>query len=142
MYLNKNLLLSAISSAQIAQRNIGVVLKAQICVSMQAALQAQLHCYINIEREAWHIASSRGWEMTAMRTGAVWLAGTLIQIQFSSTRTDANAAAWIIGWSTKSMIDGMKQLHRHDYTDERVLFICQKLLDCQQESIRQMQRFI
>lgn len=142
MHFNKSLLISTIYTAQIAQRNINIVLKTPVCVNMQTALQAQLSNYMSIEQEAQHIAAARGWDMAAIHTGTLWLSGFLLQIRFHSSRTNTSAAAWIIDCSTKSLINGIKLLRRYEYKDERVIFVCQKLLDCQQENIRQMQRFI
>jgi len=109
---------------------------------MQEVLKTQLASYLTIEREALSIAASRGWDLTFLHTGTVRITGVLVRIQFLNNNTNSKAAAWIIQCNTKGMISGMKQLRQFSHNDERVMFVTQKLLDCQQESIKQMQRFL
>ena len=42
----------------------------------------------------------------------------------------------------KRMIKGLKNMHHRKQSDRRVLALSQKLLDCEQENIRQMQGFV
>lgn len=139
---SKDLLSSVFKTTQMGQIGIRSVLKAPLRASLQTALKSQLQEYDTIEREAQSIAASRGWELEALSPGVKGMTDMMVRMQLSFGNADSKAAAMMIQGNTRGVIKGLKNLHQFNHSDERVSVLCQKLLDCEQENIRQMQGFL
>ena len=139
---NKDLLSSVLKTTQMGQIGIRSVLKTPLRASLQTALRSQLQEYDSIEREAQAIAASRGWELEELSYGVKGMTDMMVRMQLSFGNTDSKAAAMMIQGNTRGVIKGLKNLHQFNHSDERVSVLCQKLLDREQENIRQMQGFL
>ena len=139
---SKDLLGSALKTAQMGQIGIRSVLKAPLKASFQSALKDQLRQYDSIELEAKEIANSRGWELDSLSYGIVGMTNAMVRAHLSFGNTNSKAAAMMINGSTRGIIKSVKNLHAISSTDERVSNLCQKLLDYEQENIRNLQEFL
>lgn len=139
---SKDLLSSVLKTTQMGQIGIRSVLKVPLRASLQTALKSQLQEYDSIEREAQAIAASRGWELEELSYGVKGMTDMMVRMQLSFGNTDSKAAAMMIQGNTRGVIKGLKNLHQFNHSDERVSVLCQKLLDREQENIRQMQGFL
>lgn len=139
---SKDLLGSTLKTAQMGQIGIRSILKAPIKANFRTVLRDQLNQYDSIEREAKAIASSRGWELDSLSYGIVGMTNAMVRTHLSFGNTNSKAAAMMINGSTRGIIKGVKNLHAISSSDERVSNLCQKLLDYEQESIRNLQEFL
>lgn len=139
---SKDLLGSALKTAQMGQIGIRSVLKAPLRASFQTTLRDQLRQYDSIEREAKAIAASRGWEMDSLSYGIVGMTNAMVRAHLSFGNTNSKAAAMMINGNTRGIIKGVKNLHAISSSDERVSNLCQKLLDYEHEGIRNLQEFL
>ena len=139
---SKDLLGSALKTAQMGQIGIRSVLKAPINADFQETLRKQLHQYDNIEREAESIANNRGWELDSLSYGIKRMTNAMVRAHLSFGNTNSKAAALMINGNTRGIIKGIKNLHAIPSADERVSSLCQKLLDYEQEGIEDLQEFL
>ena len=139
---NQDLLSSVLKTTQMGQIGIRSVLKAPLRASLQTALKSQLSEYDRIEREAQSIAAARGWQLAQLDPAIKAMTDMMTRMQLSFGNTNSKAAAMMIQGNTRGMIKGLKNLHQFNHSDERIAVLSQKLLDCEQENIRQMQGFL
>ena len=139
---SKDLLSSIIKTTQMGQAGIHTVLKLPLKATLRTALESQLKEYDAIEQEAQSIASSRGWTLEELDPAVRGMANIMTRIQLSFGNSDYKTTAMTIEGNTKGMIKGMHNLHQFKQSDERVLKLSQKLLDCEKANIRQMQEFL
>ena len=139
---SKDLLSSVLKTTQMGQIGIRSVLKNPLRATLQTALKSQLSEYDKIEQEAHSIAASRGWELEELNPAIKSMTDMMTRMQLSYGNTNSKAAAMMIQGNTRGMIKGLKNLHQFNHSDERIAVLTQKLLDCEQENIRQMQGFL
>ena len=139
---SQDLLSSVLKTTQMGQIGIRSVLKTPLRASLQSALKSQLSEYDSIEREAQSIATSRGWQLEQLDPGIKAMTDMMTRMQLSFGNVNSKAAAMMIQGNTRGMIKGLKNLHQFNHSDERIAGLTQKLLDCEQENIRQMQGFL
>lgn len=139
---SKDLLSSILKTTQMGQIGIRSVLKNPLRSSLQSALRSQLSEYDSIEREAHAIAASRGWQLEQLDPAIKAMTDMMTRMQLSFGNVNSKAAAMMIQGNTKGMIKGYKNLNQFNNSDERIAVLTQKLLDCEQENIKQMQGFL
>ena len=109
---------------------------------IRTALQSQMKEYDAIEKEALKIATSRGWELKNLDPSIKMMTNMMTKMRLSYGDATSKAAAMMVNGNTRDMIKGLKNLHNFAGTDNRITNLTQKLIDCEEENIRQMQRFI
>ena len=124
------------------QAGIHTVLKSPLQSSLRTALQSQLEEYDAIEQEAQSIAASRGWTLEELDPAVRSMANIMTRAQLTFGDTDYKVTAMMIQGNTKGMIKGLHNLRQFQQSDERVSKLSQKLLDCENANIRQMQGFL
>lgn len=139
---SKDLLSSIIKTTQMGQVGIHCVLKAPLRASLRSALKSQLEEYDAIEQEAQKLASARGWTLEELDPAMKRMAKIMAKMQLSFGDTDYKAAAMTIQGNTRGMIKGYHNLRQFNHSDERISALSQKLLDCENANIRQMQGFL
>lgn len=139
---SKDLLSSIIKTTQMGQAGIHSVLKAPLQATLRSALKSQLEEYDAIEQEAQAIAASRGWTLEELDPAVRSMAKMMSRAQLSFGDTDYKATAMTIQGNTKGMIKGLHNLRQLGQSDERVSQLSQRLLDCENANIRQMQGFL
>lgn len=124
------------------QIGIRSVLKAPLRAQLRTALKDQLKEYDSIEQEAHSIAFQRGWELEELDPAIKAMSNMMTKMQLSFGNVNSKAAAMMITGNTRGMIKSLKNLHQFKSSDERVSILSRKLLDCEEENIRQMQGFV
>lgn len=138
----KEMLCSLLKTTQMGQVGIRCVLNTAMRPGLRKALESQLREYDAIESEAHYIASQRGWELPELQPGARFLAGMSARMKLRFGNTDSKIAGMMIQGNTRGMITGLKNAHQYSAQDEPVSILSQKLLDCENANIRQMQTFL
>ncbi len=133
---------SVIKTTQMGQIGIRSVLNMPLDTKLKKALQSQLNEYDVIEREALQIARTRGWDPKELNPSIKAMTNMMTRTRLCYGNVSSKAAAMMVNGNTRGMIKGLKNLHHYDGNDERITGIARKLLDCEEENIRQMQRFI
>ena len=139
---SKDVLSSVVKTAQMGQIGIRSVLNMPIRAGLKDALRSQLREYDKIEREGLELAAARGWELKQQSPSVMHMTNMMTKTRLSFGDVSSKAAAMMIQGSTKGIIKGYKNLNRFSASDERVTVLSRKLLDCEQENIRQLQGFL
>lgn len=142
MKTNKEILSSILKTTQMGQIGIRSVLDTTMRPNLRDALESQLREYDSIETEAHSIATQRGWEVKELDPAVRFLADRMARMQLGGRNTDSKIAGMMIQGNTRGMIKGLKNIHQFTGKDDRVRILSQKLLDCENANIRQMQTFL
>lgn len=142
MKTSKELLSSILKTTQMGQVGIRSVLDAAMQPSLRSALEDQLQEYDSIETEAHSIATQRGWDVKEIDPAVRFLTDRMTRMKLTGRNTDSKIAGMMIQGNTKGMITGLKNIHQFHQPDERITILSQKLLDCENANIRQMQSFL
>jgi len=142
MKTNKELLSSILKTTQMGQVGIRSVLDTSMRPGLRKALQSQLHEYDSIETEAHAIATQRGWELRELDPAVRMMSDMMTRMKLGGKNTDSKIADMMIQGNTRGMIKGIKNLHQFDGEDEQIQILTQKLLDCENANIRQMQAYL
>ena len=124
------------------QIGIRSVLNAPLRANLKDALQDQLHEYDRIEREALELANSRGWTLKQQDPAIQTMTNMMTKMRLSVGNSSSKAAAMMIQGNMRGIIKGYKNLNQYPPSDQRVLTLAQKLLDCEKANIQQMQGFL
>ena len=138
----KEILSSLLKTTQMGQLGIRSCLSASMRPGLRKALESQLREYDTIESEAHAIASQRGWEVEELDPAARFMADMMTRFRLNGRNTDSKIAGMMIQGNTKGMIKGLKTLHQFGQQDEQINTLSQKLLDCENANIRQMQGYL
>lgn len=139
---SKEILSSLLKTTQMGQVGIRSLLDVSMRPGLRKALESQLREYNSIETEAHSIATQRGWELPELDPAVRFLADRMTRMKLGGNNTDSKIADMMIQGNTKGMIKGLKNLHQFAGTDQQVSILSQKLLDCENANIRQMQGFL
>ncbi len=139
---SKELLSSLLKTTQMGQIGIRSVLDSSMEPGLRDALESQLREYDSIETEAHRIAMYRGWELPELDPAIRFMAETMTRMKLAGRNTDSKIAGMMIQGNTRGMITGLKNLHQFSQFDEPIQVLSQKLLDCENANIRQMQDFL
>ena len=124
------------------QIGIRSVLNNPINASMRQALKSQLKEYDSIEQEAHALASSRGWSLEELDPAIKFMTNMMTRANLSVGNSSSKAAAMMIKGNMRGVITGYKNLNQFNHSDERVSVLMQKLIDCEEANIRQMQGYL
>lgn len=139
---SKDVLSSIIKTTQMGQIGIRSVLNAPLSTSIKDALRMQLREYDAIEREALELAASRGWTVEQLDPAIRAMTNMMTRMRLSCGNSTSKAAAMMIQGNTKGIIKGYKNLNQFPPSDQRVVILSQKLLDCEKAGCQQMQGFL
>lgn len=139
---SKEILSSILKTTQMGQVGIRSVLDTSMRPGLRKALESQLQEYDSIETEAHTLATQRGWELPELDPGVRFMADMMTRMKLTGRNTDSKIAGMMIQGNTKGMIKGLKNIHQFNCQDEKVHILSQKLLDCENANIRQMQGFL
>ena len=142
MKTNKELLSSLLKTTQMGQVGIRSVLDTSMRPGLRKALQSQLQEYDSIETAAHSIATQRGWELKELDPAVRMMSDMMTRMKLGGRNSDSKIADMMIQGNTKGLIKGIKNLHQFDGEDEQIQILSQKLLDCENANIRQMQTFL
>ena len=139
---NQEFLSALLKTIQTGQVEIRSVLDTPLGSGLRSTLESQLREYDSIETEAFTIALQRGWELPELDPGRRFLKDRVTRLKLNGRGTDSRIADLLIQGNTKSMIQGLRNLHRFSGQDHQIRILSQKLLDCETAHIRQMQSFL
>lgn len=142
MKSNTEVLSSILKTTQMGQIGIRSVLDNVMGPSLRGALESQLREYDQIESEAHAIASQRGWEVKEIDPGIRYMSEMMSRAKLSMGGNDSKIADMMIQGNTKGMVKSLKDIHRYNGQDQQVSILAQKLLDCEQANIRQMEPYL
>lgn len=142
MKTSKEVLTSILKTTQMGQTGIRSVLDRAMGSDMRQALNSQLREYDSIETEARTMAVQRGWDLEDLDPALRLMSDMTARMRLNGRNTDSKIAGMMIQGNTQGMIKGLKTIHQFSSEDEPIKTLSQKLLDCENANIRQMQRFL
>lgn len=142
MKTSKEVLTSILKTTQMGQTGIRSVLDRAMGSDMRQALNSQLREYDSIESEARTMAVQRGWDLEDLDPALRLMSDMTARMRLNGRNTDSKIAGMMIQGNTQGMIKGLKTIHQFSSEDEPIKTLSQKLLDCENANIRQMQQFL
>lgn len=110
--------------------------------ALRQALNDQLKEYDDIERQAYALATRKGWLMEPLGSGVERMSSIMARMQLLGGQKDSKIAKMLVQGNTRGMIKGLKNLHHCTQLDPSVDAIAQKLLTREEENIRQACRYL
>lgn len=142
MKTSKEVLTSILKTTQMGQTGIRSVLDRAMGSDMRQALNSQLREYDSIETEARTMAIQRGWDLEDLDPALRFMSDMTARMRLNGRNTDSKIAGMMIQGNTQGMIKGLKTIHQFSSEDDPIKTLSQKLLDCENANIRQMQQFL
>ena len=139
---SKDILSSLLKTTQMGQVGIRSVEKAADSSELKKALKSQLNEYNKIEQEAYSLAKERGWQLKELNPMAKSMADMAARSKLMYGKNDSKIAAMMVQGNTRGVIKGLKNLHRYEKDDSNITALSYKLLDCENENIKQMEGFL
>jgi hypothetical protein len=139
---SKDILSSLLKTTQMGQVGIRSVAKAAEGEQMKKALKDQLLEYNKIEEETYALARKRGWQLKELNPMARTMADMASRSKLMYNKTDSRIAEMMVQGNTRGVIKSLKNMHRYHQNDGSVAMLAQKLLDCENNNIKQMEGFL
>lgn len=139
---SKDILNSLLKTTQMGQVGIRSVEKAADGSQLKNALKSQLKEYDQIEQEAYSLAKRRGWELKELNPMARSMADMAARSKLMCSKNDSKIAEMMIQGNTRGVIKSLQNLHRYHHDDTGISALAQKLLDCENNNIKQMESFL
>ena len=139
---SKEVLSSILKTTQMGQIGIRSVQNAAVRPEMKQALSDQLKEYDAIETQAHAVAEERGWRVEELDPGVRKMAEMMARARLQGRNKDSKIAAMMKKGHTRGIIKGLKNAHRYHVRDARITALSQKLIDCENENIKQMENFL
>ena len=137
MKTNKEVLTSIIKTVQMGQSGIRCVQEKVTGSQLQQVLQDQLGEYDSIERQAYALATKKGWLLDPLDSSVERMSSMMARMQLMGKNKDSKIAKMLVQGNTRGMIKGLKNLHHCVPLDPAVDALAQKLLSRERENIRQ-----
>ncbi len=139
---SKDILSSLLKTTQMGQIGIRSVTGAANSAGLKKALNDQKKEYDAIEKEAYDLAAQRHWQLNELNPAVRSMADMMSRSKLMYGKCDSKIAAMMVQGNTRGVIKGLKNLHRYHQNDGAVTALAQKLLDCENRNIRQMEGFL
>lgn len=139
---SKDLLSSILKTTQMGQIGIRAVMKSDVHDQLRTCLKDQLAEYDAVETQAHALARRHHWQLEELDPAVKKMAEIMTQAQLSFGNVNSKTAAMMIQGNTRGMIKSLKNLHHYNKSDPAVESLAQKLLICEENNIKQMQRFV
>lgn len=139
---SKDILSSLLKTTQMGQVGIRSVKKAANGTQLKNALKSQLEEYNKIEKETYALAKERGWQLAELNPMARTMADMAARSKLMYGKNDSKIAEMMVQGNTRGVIKSLKNLHRYHQNDGQVTAMAQKLLDCENNNIKQMEGFL
>lgn len=139
---SKDILSSLLKTTQMGQVGIRSVEKSANSPQLRRALQSQLQEYNQIEEEAYALAKERGWQLSELHPMARTMADMAARSKLMYNKNDSKIAEMMVQGNTRGVIKSLKNLHRYHQNDGSVTTMAQKLLECENNNIKQMEGFL
>lgn len=142
MKYNKDILGSVLKTAQMGQVGIRAVMPYATKVELKKALRDQLNEYNSIEAQVKSIAANYGWQLKNLNPMAKIMSQMYTQTNLSFGNVDSKIAAMMVQGNTRGIIKGLKNEHHALNPEKQIIAVSQRLRECEDENIKQMQGFI
>jgi hypothetical protein len=142
MKTNQEVLCSIIKTVQMGQSGIRCVQDKASGQQLKQVLSDQLNEYDSIERQAYALATRKGWLMEPLDASVERMSSIMARMQLMGGEKDSKIAKMLVQGNTRGMIKGLKNQHQLDKQDSLVTSLNQRLLDCENANIRQMQFYL
>ena len=139
---SKDILSSLLKTTQMGQVGIRSVADAASGEQMKKALKSQLDEYHKIEQETYALAAKRGWKLSELNPMARTMADMASRSKLMYNKTDSRIAEMMVQGNTRGVIKSLKNLHRYHQNDGQVTAMAEKLLECENNNIKQMEGFL
>ena len=139
---SKDILSSLLKTTQMGQVGIRSVEKAANGEQLKKALKSQLKEYNQIEQETDALARERGWQLSELNPMARTMADMASRSKLMYNKNDSRIAEMMVQGNTRGVIKSLKNLHRYHQNDGQVTAMAQKLLECENNNIKQMEGFL
>lgn len=139
---SKDILSSLLKTTQMGQVGIRSVEKAANGEQLKKALKSQLKEYNQIEQETYALARERGWQLSELNPMARTMADMASRSKLMYNKNDSRIAEMMVQGNTRGVIKSLKNLHRYHLNDGQVTAMAQKLLECENNNIKQMEGFL
>lgn len=139
---SKDILSSLLKTTQMGQVGIRSVEGAANGEQLKKALKDQLNEYNKIEQETYALAAQRGWKLAELNPMARTMADMASRSKLMYNKNDSRIAEMMVQGNTRGVIKSLKNLHRYHQNDGQVTAMAQKLLDCENNNIKQMEGFL
>lgn len=139
---NKYFLNSILNTAQQERTGVESILNFPMRPTLRRCLEAQRREYDAIEREAISIAATRGWDLQDLEPSVKLMHKANTRIRLFHGHTDSKIAGLMIHSSTRGLVECIRQQRQIDTDDSSLMTLSQKLQDCENANIRQMQMFL
>ena len=139
---SKDILSSLLKTTQMGQVGIRSVEKAANGEQLKTALKSKLKEYNQIEQETYALARERGWQLSELNPMARTMADMASRSKLLYNKNDSRIAEMMVQGNTRGVIKSLKNLHRYHQNDGQVTAMAQKLLDCENNNIEQMEGFL
>ena len=139
---SKDILSSLLKTTQMGQVGIRSVENAANGEQLKKALSSQLQEYNEIEQETYALAKQRGWKLSELNPLARTMADMASRSKLMYNKNDSKIAEMMVQGNTRGVIKSLKNLHRYHQNDGQVTAMAQKLLDCENNNIKQMEGFL
>ena len=139
---SKDILSSLLKTTQMGQVGVRSVEKAANGTQLKKALKSQLDEYNTIEQETYALAKERGWQLAELNPMARTMADMASRSKLMYNKNDSKIAEMMVQGNTRGVIKSLKNLHRYHQNDSQVTAMAQKLLDCENNNIKQMEGFL
>lgn len=139
---SKEVLSSILKTTQMGQIGIRAVQDMAVRTDMKQALSDQMKEYDAIETQAHRIAAERGWQVEELNPGVRKMAEMMSKARLQGRNKDSKIAAMMVSGNTRGIIKGLKNVHRYHNRDQRITALSQKLIDCENQNIKQMENFL
>ena len=139
---SKDILSSLLKTTQMGQVGIRSVADAANSEQLKKALKSQLEEYNKIEEQTYALAKERGWQLAELNPMARTMADMASRSKLMYKKNDSKIAEMMVQGNTRGVIKSLKNLHRYHQNDGQVTAMAQKLLDCENENIKQMEGFL
>ena len=142
MINSQRVLNDIIKTSQMGINGINVVMDKTRQPALRQALKVQRKEYSNIEQQAKLLAQQKGYKIDQIKSITRRMGAMMSRTQLLVGEPDSKIAGMMIQGNTRGMIKGLKNLHQFNKQDMQVRSLSQRLLDCENANIRQMQGFL
>lgn len=139
---SEEVLSSILKTTQMGQIGIRSLLRQPLNDALREALISQKKEYDTIESEARTIARRHGYHPKELNPAVRKMTDSMTGMRLMYGDIDSKSAAMMIQGNTRGMIKGLKNLHNYNKDNNTLVNLAQKLLDREEENIKQMQGFV
>lgn len=129
-------------TTQMGQIGIRSVLNLPLKTDLRSQLRTQLKEFDSIEREVYGLAHNRGWQLEELDPVVKGMTNMMTKSRLMFGNTNSKAAAMMIQGNTRGLIKGYKNLNKLSPSDQRILNLAHKLIDCEETNIQHLQGFL